>query len=249
MNRDRKRERRRNVLSILGLLTLLTYILQLWPVLMLILSGMIVYGFWLLFRLEKELVQSAPPVPPLAPPQPDSPVSEEAVLNSAFALLQRRITEQITQQYPEGRWIWSESNARERFAQGEELRIMLNRAGGYQSAFAQVRNLQFCGLDYATAERPQEPDSTEQGETPDVTPEQESVDYGLLAFEWVDANLQGLNMRCNEVIAQGQDSFRIPAEQLPHGDSWPNICTELIRNGFAAAEPLADGILVQIKSQ
>ena len=126
---------------------------------------------------------------------------------------------------------------------------MLNRAGGYQSALVQVHNLQFCGLDYATSEHLQEPNSTELEEAQDAAPKQESVDYGLLAFEWVDANLQGLNVRCNEVIAQGQDSFRIPAEQLPHGDSWPNICTELIRNGFAAAEPLADGILVQIKSQ
>lgn len=249
MNRDRKRERRRNVFSILGLLALLMYILQLWPVLVLILSGMVVYVFWLLFHLEKETVQPAPPMPPPAPPKPDVPVSEETVLNSAFVLLQRRITEQVTKQYPEGRWIWSVSNARERFANGEALRIMLNRAGGYQSALVQVHNLQFCGLDYATSEHLQEPNSTELEEAQDAAPKQESVDYGLLAFEWVDANLQGLNVRCNEVIAQGQDSFRIPAEQLPHGDSWPNICTELIRNGFAAAEPLADGILVQIKSQ
>ena len=49
MNRDRKRERRRNVFSILGLLALLMYILQLWPVLVLILGGMVVYVFWLLF--------------------------------------------------------------------------------------------------------------------------------------------------------------------------------------------------------
>ena len=44
-----------------------------------------------------------------------------------------------------------------------------------------------------------------------------------------------------------KDSFRIPASQLPHGDSWPPICKELLRNGFFAAEPLADGIQVQIK--
>ena len=147
MNRDRKRERRRNVFSILGLLALLMYILQLWPVLVLILSGMVVYVFWLLFHLEKETVQPAPPMPPPAPPKPDVPVSEETVLDSAFVLLQRRITEQVTKQYPEGRWIWSVSNARERFANGEALRIMLNRAGGYQSALVQVHNLQFCGLD------------------------------------------------------------------------------------------------------
>ena len=83
----------------------------------------------------------------------------------------------------------------------------------------------------------------------DSEPEQEpeTVDYGLLAFEWVEANLQALNAQCNEVIGSGKDSFRIPASQLPHGDSWPPICKELLRNGFFAAEPLADGIQVQIK--
>ena len=73
------------------------------------------------------------------------------------------------------------------------------------------------------------------------------MDYGLLAFEWVEANLQTLNVQCNEVIGCGKDSFRIPASQLPHGDSWPLICKELLRNGFSAAEPVADGIQVQIK--
>ena len=86
---------------------------------------------------------------------------------------------------------------------------------------------------------------TELAENPEEEPE--TVDYGLLAFEWVEANLQALNAQCNEVIGQGKDSFRIPASQLPHGDSWPLICKELLRNGFAFAEPLADGIQVQIK--
>ena len=134
------------------------------------------------------------------------------------------------------------------FAQGEPLEIMLNHAGGYQTAVVRVHHLQFCGLDYVTADQPRGTEPLEPDETQD-DPEQEPVDYGLLAFEWVDANLQDLNTRCNEVIAQGQDSFRIPAEQLPHGDSWPSVCEELIRNGFTAAEPLADGILVQIQSR
>ena len=73
MNRDRKRERRRNVFSILGLLALLMYILQLWPVLVLILSGMVVYVFWLLFHLEKEPVQPAPPMPAGWSPPPPCP--------------------------------------------------------------------------------------------------------------------------------------------------------------------------------
>lgn len=75
------------------------------------------------------------------------------------------------------------------------------------------------------------------------------MDYGLLSFEWVEANLQRLNVLSNEAIAAGQDEFCVPAEELPHGDSWPALCTELVRNGFAAAQLLADGIRIKIKTE
>lgn len=77
----------------------------------------------------------------------------------------------------------------------------------------------------------------------------EGVDYGLLAFEWSQANVQRLYAQNNEAIANGQTQFHISAEELPHGDSWPSICTELIRNGFADAQPVADGIRITIKAQ
>ena len=111
-----------------------------------------------------------------------------------------------------------------------------------------MNNLRFCGLHYPSTEQPKQLDSEGEPElTEDQEQEPETVDYGLLAFEWVEANLQTLNVQCNEVIGCGKDSFRITASQLPHGDSWPLICKELLRNGFSAAEPVADGIQVQIK--
>ena len=172
------------------------------------------------------------------------------MLTTAFALMQRRITEQVTARYPNAKWVWDVADARSRFAQGEPLSIMLGHAGGYQRAVVQVSNLQFASLSYISAGRPDRTSTEEEEETTETqepASEQESVDYGLLAFEWVEANLQELNTRCNEVIAQGRDGFRILAAQLPHGDSWQSICQELLRNGFVSAEPLADGIQVQIK--
>ena len=203
------------------------------------------YKRQLLFHLEK---QPEPPSPLLL--GLPAPVSEETVLADAFSLLQRRITEQIVARYPDAKWIWAAADARERFEKGGELIILLNRAGGYRMARVLVNHLQFCGLDYTAAEQtpPPVPEAELESEEDDAPkPRQETVDYGLLAFEWVDANLQNLNAQCNEVIAQGKDTFRIFASQLPHGDSWPLICKELLRNGFASAEPLADGIQVQIK--
>ena len=244
MKCKRKMSKRRDILTIIGMMILLTFILRMWPILLLMLIGVFFYALWMLFNIDKVPKQTEP-VPLLALP---APVSEETILDTAFSVLQRRITEQVLLLYPNARWVWAVSDARGRFAHGGELSILLNRAGGYRRAEVQVRNLQFCGLRYPSAEQPQQPVSEPDPEPVD-DPEQESetVDYGLLAFEWVEANLQALNARCNEVIGCGQDSFRIPAIQLPHGDSWKLICKELLRNGFSAAEPLADGIQVQIK--
>ena len=204
MTREQKKQKRNEVLTIMGLMALLVFTTRLWPILLLMMIGVFAYALWLLFHLEK---QPEPPSPLLL--GLPAPVSEETVLADAFSLLQRRITEQIVARYPDAKWIWAAADARE---------------------------------------PPPVPEAELESEEDDAPkPRQETVDYGLLAFEWVDANLQNLNAQCNEVIAQGKDTFRIFASQLPHGDSWPLICKELLRNGFASAEPLADGIQVQIK--
>lgn len=246
MRPEQKKQKRREVLTIIGFMAMLVVTIRMWPILLLMLIGVFAYALWMLFQLEKK------PEPPELPPllALPAPASEESVLAAAFSLLQRRITEQVVMRYPDARWVWDVANARERFARGDELAILLSRAGGYRRAVVQVSRLQFCSLEFVVAERQPQPCPETEPELPedqDQTPEQESVDYGLLAFEWVEANLQELNARCNEVIAQGQDGFRILAAQLPHGDSWAPICKELLRNGFTAAEPLADGIQVQIK--
>ena len=64
----------------------------------------------------------------------------------------------------------------------------------------------------------------------------------------MDANLQRLNGIANETVAKGQRDFLLPADELPHGDSWVIICKELVRNGFRTADAMAEGIRVQIKS-
>ena len=111
-----------------------------------------------------------------------------------------------------------------------------------------VKDLQFVGLVYTSVSGSSAGHSGDQTAEPEEPPaEQKEVDYGLLSFEWVEANMQRLNALNNEAVAAGQDGFRISAEELPHGDSWPTLCAELVRNGFMAAEPMADGIHVKIK--
>ena len=124
--------------------------------------------------------------------------------------------------------------------------------GGYRKAAVQVKDLQLVGLVYESVQGSDVPETECESDEPEDgehSQQPEPVDYGLLAFEWVEANLQRLNSQSNEAVASGQSGFRIPAEELPHGDSWPAVCTELVRNGFASAAPLADGIQVEIKTE
>lgn len=247
MNRETKKQYRRDILTIIALLSAVVLITRLWPILLLMIIGLFAYALWMLFRVERKPEPVEPPVLLSLP----APATEETILSNAFGLLQRRITEQVVAVHPDARWVWDVTDAKGRFAAGEPLFILLNRAGGYRKAVVRVNNLQFLGLALVVTEQQkaaqQESTAETQKEQPSTEPE--SVDYGLLAFEWVEANLQELNGHCNEVIGRGEESFRILAADLPHADSWHDICKELLRNGFTSAEPLADGIEVQIKTK
>ena len=244
MTPDKKKHLLHDILTVIMLLAVLLTIVRLWPLLLLLLIGLIAYALWVLFHVARHPVKTE--LAPLA--MLPAPVTEQSLLSAAFGLLQRKITEQVVIRYPDARWVWGASNTFDQFAAGQPLTILLNGAGGYQRATVWVQNLQFAGLVYTTisAANPEQPaeEAPEQEEAP---AEAKEVDYGLLSFEWVEANMQRLNALNNEAVAAGQDGFRISAEELPHGDSWPTLCAELVRNGFMAAEPMADGIHVKIK--
>lgn len=120
MKCKRKMQKRRDILTILGMLVLLTFILRMWPILLLMLIGVFFYAMWLLFHTGEKPKQTET-TPRLALPAPSS---EESVLNMAFSVLQRRITEQVLFRYPNARWVWGVADARERFARGGELSIL-----------------------------------------------------------------------------------------------------------------------------
>lgn len=248
MTPDKKKHLLSDIFTVIVFIAALLVIVRLWPILLLLLIGLIAYALWMLFHVARQPEKTEPVPLPMLP----APASEQSLLTTAFGLLQRRITEQVVARYPSARWVWSVSDAFSHFAAGQPLIIMLNGAGGYRKATVQIRDLQFVGLIYGatpntTSNTGQPGDNPSgQGEPPS---EPDEVDYGLLAFEWTEANMQRLNTLSNEAIAAGEDGFRIPAEELPHGDSWPTLCTELIRNGFVAAEPLANGIQVKIKTE
>lgn len=246
MSPEKKQQRINDLFTLILVLGILTFIIRAWPILFFLLLGLIAYAFKKLFSVDQQPTQ-LPAEPPLCLPEAKT---EDIILRNAFGLLQQRVTAAVIMEYPDARWIWSRSDAFKQFAEGRTLTILLNRAGGYQEASVQVRNLLFAGLVYMHAPEPQrESDDAAPGETEEETSEEEPVNYDVLAFEWVEANLQHLSSLQNQATGAERDEFLVPAEELPHGDSWPALCKELLHSGFSSATPVANGISIKLKKE
>ena len=84
---------------------------------------------------------------------------------------------------------------------------------------------------------------TDEEEEEEETPE----NFGLIAFQWVEAHVMELNDRCNEAIAEGLSEYLIPADELPVTESWEEICKELIRNDLRGARCCDEGIIIDFE--
>ena len=264
-NKDFKQRIAYEVLVILGVLALLLFICRLWPILLLVILGIFGAVIRLLFLSAKK-VEVIPPLP--QPPAREQ--TEREVRDLVFSTVQRRITELVSTEYPDARWVWKTSEAKANITTGKEVSILLNHAGGYRQATVVIHGLQVCGLAYQHA--PDEPDTVDDTDIVDdvdteedtetaneADPVEESVaeesepaeqqpqNYEYLAFEWVDAHVMNLNDRCNESIAQGYFVLELSQEELPAKESWPDICRELERNGMEDCECTDGGIIVHLK--
>lgn len=72
-------------------------------------------------------------------------------------------------------------------------------------------------------------------------------DFGLLAFQWVEAHVIELNERVNEAIGKRESSILISASELPVQESWLEICKELERNDLSGAICHKDGIIIEFE--
>lgn len=243
------------VLILLGMLALLSFICRLWPILLLIILGIFIAAIRLLFLSSKK-VEVIEPMPQA--PEPVKEPTEHDVRELAYAVILKRITELITDEYPEARWVWENPNAKKCIQNGEEVYVLLNRAGGYRRAKVVIANLQVLGIKYCSAEEEdppeiqgpdtEEPEETDVSESPEESePEEERpVNYELLAYEWTEAHIVELNARCNEAIAEEKESVLLTAEELPVKESWPDICNELIRAGLENAVCQDAGIQINL---
>lgn len=246
-------------LVILGMLALLLFVCRLWPILLLVILGIFAAALRLVFL-------SSPKVRPIHPEQQTSvsSVPQHAVKSQrtaqnvedtlSFGDLQTQITRWVRQEYPEARWVWKYPDSKARFQRGEELAILLNRAGGYREAMIHLQGKRLFEIQYlcAPAEKPQlEEPASPQEEQPTMEeaasqPEpSQPEDYSLAAFEWVEAHLEELNTLCNECIAQKQDSLLLTGGDLPEPAAWPALCQELARNGLSCRVQ-EEGVQIEI---
>lgn len=243
-NKDRKRHIAYEALMILGLLVLLNFICRLWPILLLIILGILIAALRLLF-LSSRKVEVIEPMP--LPSVPVREPTEHDVQALAYAVILRRITELVLSEFPEARWVWETSDAQKQIQDGQEVFILLNRAGGYRRARVVVNNLQVTGIEYASKCPPEDAPGQEPGTDPKQEPEEpETQNYELLAFEWADAHIMELNARCNEAIGENLTELILLSEELPVRESWPDICRELVRAGLEDVKCVPEGIKINL---
>ena len=186
-------------------------------------------------------VEVVEPLPLPALPEPKEP-TEKDVRDIAYSVILRRITELVAASYPEVRWVWEAPNARQLIELGEDVFILLNRAGGFLRAHVVIQNLQVVTIEYNCAPAtPIEPEDEDTG-----TNEPVAENFDLVAFEWADAHIIELNKRCNEAIAEGMTEIILTSDELPVKESWPAICKELEKNGLEDVKCIPQGIKINL---
>lgn len=240
MKKDWKRHIAYEVLVILVMLTLLMYLCRLWPIIFLLIIGIFITALRLLF-LSPKRVEVVEPLPLPALPEPKEP-TEKDVKELAYSVILRRITEHVTASYPEARWVWETPNARQLIELGEEVFILLNRAGGFRRAHVVIQNLQVVTIEYNCAPaKPIEPEDDDID-----TDDSKEENFDLVAFEWADAHIMELNKRCNEAIGEGMTEIILTSDELPVKESWPAICKELEKNGLENVKCIPQGIKINL---
>ena len=139
---------------------------------------------------------------------------------------------------------------------GNPVFILLNKAGGYRRGRVIIRQLTV--MDVAFEEEKPKTDTPKpnpappSGPVPPVSPPAEEDEpmlenFGLIAFNWVEAHVMELSDRCNEAIAEGLSEYLIPADELPVSESWEDVCKVLIRNDFHGAQCCDEGIIIEFE--
>ena len=180
-NKEFKRRIAYEVLVILGTLALLLFICRLWPILLLVILGIFIAALRLLFLSVKRVEK----IPPLLPAVREKP-TEQDIQNMTFGAVQQRITELVAADFPQARWVWKTPCAKSGIMEGTEVRILLNRAGGYREAIVVMHGFRVCGLtnphmEGTDLQTDQNAETEPETEIPEATQNSASSDVGGLS--------------------------------------------------------------------
>lgn len=262
-NNDFKKNLAYEVLVFLCLMMLFLFCTRIWVLFLIAILGALIAALRLLHRDYPKIIV----VKPLDTPPPSPAATETNLYQQAYAIIQQRISKEVALRFPEAKWQWLTPNAMLHIEREEPVFIILSNAGGYRKVEVIIHNLVFQGLVFEKEGNPgpftkecKSNDKKPQAEVIEIKEtleemppeaeemkEPETVNYEYLAFEWVDAHMLTLNNCSNEAIAEGKSTFLIPTEELPEEGSWPDICQQLIKNGFSDAAVEEDGILVNLE--
>ena len=251
-DKNKQRHMAYEAMMVLMQIALLTFIIRLWPILLLMILGIFVAALRLLFLSSKKVE----PVKPMEAFPPSAvPPTEPDMEDMAYFVIQRRITQILQEKYPNVRWIWENPGAKEDIIAGNPVYVLLNKAGGYRRGHVVIRNLHVFDVSFADEKKEiNDPVLTPENApepAPPATPPADDDDipenYGLIAFQWVEAHVMELNDRCNEAIGEGLTEYLIPASELPVSESWEEICKELIRNDLHGAQCCDEGIIIEFE--
>lgn len=247
-DKNKQRHMAYEAMMVLMQIALLTLIIRLWPILLLMILGIFLAALRLLFLSSKKVE----PVKPMeAFPPSAAPPTEPDMEDMAYFVIQRRITQILQEKYPNVRWIWENPGAKEDIIAGNPVYVLLNKAGGYRRGHVVIRNLHVFDVSFADEKKEINDPVLPPKDAPEPAPPADDDDipenYGLIAFQWVEAHVMELNDRCNEAIGEGLTEYLIPASELPVSESWEEICKELIRNDLHGAQCCDEGIIIEFE--
>lgn len=233
---EKKLAKLNKAVIILGIIAILTLLFRLWPFFFIALALFIGARIWcriLSAKLPKE-----------------SDVKRPAKRRTSRA--KKGIGEQVnmwvTADYPNAKWVWAHVDTPKRIANGEDVFIILNGAGGYRRARVNITGNIVVALEYMKAPIKESVPEQKLEVIPaeNVAPEKQSENYDLMAYEWVEAHINELNERLNEAVGDGNSDYLLSAKELPIPESWTSVCAELKRAGVSEAECVEEGIKIKI---
>lgn len=233
-----KYQKVKDSLIIVGIATFFLYMFRLWILLIPSVIATVVLAVVLVLMKRHNTPEEKSVTQTVSVQEP----READVMNLAYSVILKRINALVAEFSQDAKWVWKEPNAKQRIAAGEEVSIILNKAGGYKEAKVIIKNLCVTGLEFAVVSETPKTETVQSEVTEE--PQERAENFELAAFEWVEGHILDLNNRCNEEIGLGHSELLLTEDELPVKDSWSDICSELKKQGLKKLELVPQGIKI-----